>query len=222
VLGCSRSLPHIPFITPMVSPFVASLSSRPSVLFEEPFETLDAAQWHEVEVKGQTDYGLATLEGNACLQAHSHSGASILLHLVRFDPDVYKWLSWRWRVDQFVQGEALRTKGGSDASARVYVYFDTPGLPWQKRSLDYVWSSTLPEGTVLESAYSKTAKIIVVQHGAAAQGQWQLVTRNIEDDYRRCFGGSVPDVVSIGVMVDADNSHGEGLAYFDDIRISRE
>jgi hypothetical protein len=116
----------------------------------------------------------------------------------------------------------LGRKDGSDASARVYVYFETPGLPWQKRSLDYVWSTALPAGTILESAYSKTSKIIVVDTGTDSRGQWRGAVRNIEDDYRRCFGENPPAVVSIGVMVDTDNTRSDALAYFDDIRVSRE
>ena len=210
-------------ITPLVKPLAVTFtSSKPLILFEESFAQLDLTRWREVEVKGRTDYTVERLEGFSCLRAYSHSGASVLLTLSRFDPDTYEWLSWRWRVERFVEGEELTRKEGSDASARVYVYFDTPGLPWQKRSVDYVWSKTLPVGAILESAYSKAAKMIVVESGMASQGQWRSYVRNMEDDYRRCFGEDPPDVVSIGLMVDTDNTHSEALAYFDDIRISRE
>jgi len=197
-------------------------AASPVTIFEEPFAQFDAARWREIEVKGRTEYAVEMLEGVSCLRAYSHSGASIVLARSRFHPRAYPWLSWKWRVDRFVDGENLGRKDGSDASARVYVYFDTPGLPWQKRSLDYVWSTALPAGTILESAYSKASKIIVVESGAASQGQWRWAVRNIEDDYRRCFGHNPPDAVSIGLMVDTDNTRSEALAYFDDIRVSRE
>lgn len=191
------------------------------IAWMEPFDALDPQRWHEVEVRGHTQYQVISLEGRSCLQARSHDGASILLSAVRFDPDAYEWLSWQWRVEELVAGEALDRKDGSDAPARVYVYFDTRGLPWQKRSLDYVWSSTLPVGSVLSSAYSSTSRIIVADSGSTALGQWRRVERNLEADYKRSFGGEPPDVIAIGIMTDTDNTHATALAYFDDFRISR-
>jgi hypothetical protein len=196
---------------------------RPAVFWSESFAQLDADQWRRVEVRGgQTDYAVVELEGRQCLKAESHGQASILLSPVRFDPDTYEWLSWEWRVERLVEGEALDHKDGSDAAARIYVYFDTPGLPWQRRNIDYVWSASLPVGTILTSAYSKNSKIIVVDSGPEHLGTWRTVTRNLEDDYERCFGdGDPPEVVAIGVMTDTDNTGAQALAYFDELRISR-
>jgi hypothetical protein len=47
------------------------------------------------------------------------------------------------------------------------------------------------------------------------------VERNIKEDYVRAFGdGPVPAVLAIGVMTDSDNSAGEALAYYDEIRVT--
>ena len=119
--------------------------------------------------------------------------------------------------------QCAEREDGSDAAARVYVYFETKGLPWQKRSLDYVWSASLPVGTILSSAYSSKSKIIVVESGPAHLGEWQGVERNLEDDYARCFGTQdLPDVIAIGLMSDTDNTGGSALAYFDELQVSRE
>jgi hypothetical protein len=193
------------------------------IFWAESFDALRPEYWREVEVQRKTQYDVVEIEGRRCLRAWSRDGASILLSAVRFDPEAYEWLSWEWRVDQHVAGESLDRKEGSDVAARVYVYFDTAGLPWQKRSLDYVWSSTLPAGTILESAFASTSKIIVVESGAAHLGQWRRVERNLEDDYERCFGKSdLPHVIAIGLMSDTDNTGGEALAYFDELRVTRE
>lgn len=216
ISGCSSRRLSVPLLPPLIAP------PKAAVLWREPFERLDPSQWREVEVHGHTDYAQAIVEGRACLRIQSHGGASVLLHPIRFDPDDYEWLSWSWRVDRPIEGEALDRKEGSDAAARLYVYFDSGGLPWQKRNLDYVWSSTLPVGTTLNSAFSSTSKIIVVDNRAASLGQWRSIERNLEDDYKRCFGEDPPDVVAIGVMTDTDNTGGEALAYLDELRVSRQ
>lgn len=208
------------FSVPPLPSFIGPASS--SVVWVEPFLLLGPDRWREVSVRGRTIYDVVTLDGRDCLRAFSRDGASILLSPVRFEPRDAPWLSWTWRVDRLVEREALETKQGSDAAARVYVYFESPGLPWQKPSLDYVWSAALPDGTVLSSAFSAKSKIIVVEHGAEALGQWRQVQRNIVEDYERTFGKAPPRVIAIGVMSDTDNTGGETLAYFDDLRVSRQ
>lgn len=217
VWGCSLK----PLRVAGLPALLPTVSSKPLVAWSEPFDLLDAQRWRHKAVSGQTQYEVVTLDGRRCLKADSRGTASILLAATPFDPDTFEWMSWSWRVDQLLEGEALERKHGSDASARVYVYFDTPGLPWQKRNIDYVWSATLPVGTLLESAFAASSKIIVVESGTAALGQWRGVERNLEEDYKRCFGGSPPDIVAIGVMTDTDNTRSRALAYFDDFQLSR-
>jgi hypothetical protein len=228
VTGCSRKPLAIPVVSPLMSPIVSPLMSpllgRPSspALFVEPFEQLDRARWREIEVKGRTTFTVEDLEGAKVLKAHSLAGASILLCPFRFNPRTYEWLTWRWRVDQAIEGEDLSRKEGSDAPARVYVYFDTPGLPWQKRNLDYVWSSTLPTGTILPSAFSKASMIIVVESSREHLGAWRTVSRNMQDDYRRCYHEEPPDVLAIGLMTDADSTRTEAVAYYDDVMVTQD
>lgn len=192
-----------------------------TVLLRESFDAPDLARWQEVEVNGRTAYAIQAEGGERYLAVSSRAGASILLRFVRFDPARYERLSWRWRIDQFTGREDLRSKRGSDAAARLYVYFNSKGLPWQKRNLDYVWSEHLPVDTLLTSAFSSSSKIIVAQSGVSSAGQWQQVTRNLEDDYRRAFGQEAPDVVAIGVMTDTDSTGAQAAAAFDEVVISR-
>ena len=212
--ACAIRHAAVPVASPVPPP------TRP-VFWSESFDEVNPEHWREVEVRRHTQYEAVDLHGRRCLRVASLNGASILLRPMRFDAHTYEWLSWDWRVDQPVEKEVLSDKSGSDAAARVYVYFDTQGLPWQKRSLDYVWSDSLPSGTVLNSAFSSDSKIIVVDSGRSALGQWRHVERNLQDDFERSFGKPMPQVLAIGVMGDSDNTEGESLAYVDDLRLSR-
>ena len=197
-------------------------SPKSLVAFAESFDQLDPAVWREVEVKGKTVYQIVEMDGGRVLKSESHGQASILLHSCRFHPAEYPWLSWRWRVDQFVEGENFKIKNGSDAPLRVYVYFDTGSLPWQKRNVDYVWSSVLPVDTLLTSPFSGLSKLLVVESGRSAQGKWRSMTRNVAEDYRRCFGQDPPDIVAIGLMTDTDSTGHDAIAYIDDVRLHRD
>ena len=213
--GCAQRQVGISLLPPLIG------LMKPAIFWSESFEQWDPARWRPIEVHGQTEYAVVDLGGRRCLKAYSHKNASIVVSQVRFDPHAYEQLSWEWRVDQLVDGEVLDRKDGSDAAARVYVYFDTPGLPWQRRNLDYVWSASLPVGTVFDSAYSSDSKIIVVESGPQHVGQWRNVTRNLADDFETSFGSRSPKVVAIGLMTDTDNTGGEALTYFDELRVMR-
>lgn len=216
--GCARRMP--PVVAP-AAPIQPSPAAAP-VLFADSFDRLDPERWKEVEVKGKTRYAVEEMGGGGALKAESRGGhASILLTPLRVAPSADVWLSWRWRVEQPVAAEDLRTKKGADAPARIYVYYDIKGLPWQKRSVDYVWSSKLPAGTVLTSPFSKESQMIVANTDAET-GVWRTVRRNLREDYLRCFGEDPPDVVALGLMTDADNSGGDAAAYYDDLALTRE
>ena len=215
--GCATQHVTVPLMPPLIP------QALPSVIWEEPFDELNPEAWQTVQVRRRTDYSAVGLDGRSCLRADSHDGASILLHPISFNPDNVEWISWDWRVDAFVQGEALERKEGSDASARVYVYFDLGALPWQKRNIDYVWSASLPAGTILSSIFSSESKIIVVESGTDSARTWRTVERNLRDDYVRCFGrGPLPRVLAVGIMTDTDNTKADALAYFDSFRVSRQ
>lgn len=206
------------------APAIVKRSSAAGVqgAWHETFDRFDSKQWREIEVTRRTAYRAVSLEGRPCLEALSHNSASILVHKISIDPSATPWLSWQWRVDRFVAGEDLPRKEGSDASARVYVYFDTPGLPWQKHSIDYVWSAHLPVNTVLDSPFSSSSKIVVAAGGVENVGRWIRQERNLNEDYRLCFHAEPPHIAAIGVMTDTDNAGGYGSAYYDDLTIRAE
>lgn len=221
--GCaSRPAGRLPSAAPAPEPAAPASVPGAQTSWHESFDNPNLKGWREIQIKRRCAYRAMNLEGRLCLEALSHSSASILVHKILVDSAATPWLGWQWRVDRFVDGEALGRKEGSDASARVYVYFDTPGLPWQKRNIDYVWSANLPVGTVLESPYSALSKIVVAASGVEDKGRWRQEERNLYEDYYRCYHAAPPPVVAIGLMTDTDSAGGYGLAYYDDLMISRQ
>lgn len=56
---------------------LASGTSDASVIWQETFETVHSPRWREVSLKGHTHYQTLILDERRCLQAQSHSAASI-------------------------------------------------------------------------------------------------------------------------------------------------
>ena len=202
--------------------------------------------WHFATLprKTPTRFELVTLEGRRVLKVQADASYGLLEHRVQVPLTASTVLSWRWRVDTFVQGADLRTREGDDGAAKLCVFFDLPAdrLPLGARTrlalarsvsgedvpseaLCYVWDGKEPKGTSLVNAFTDRMRMEVVESGpSATPGAWLSEHRNLLADYRRAFGaeagGATPNVAAVVVAADADNTLGHGLAYFSDLRLT--
>jgi hypothetical protein len=119
-------------------------------------------------------------------------------------------------------GANEQRKETQDSAAGIYVIFPGSFLRFPE-AIKYVWSSSLPKGTVIESPYSSRTKIIVLENHTSLRDQWVREEVNAYEDYKRLFGKE-PDrnVEGIGILSDSDNTQTAAVACYDDIAISRE
>lgn len=189
-------------------------------------------------VRVPTHYALVPADGRHVLRAESRGGASALYRPVDVDPGVYRVIAWRWKVDRVLEGSDPRRKEGDDYPARVYVAFaydPRSASAWQRTLygvyksfygeyppagvLNYIWDTRLPQGTVLDNAYTSRARMIVVQSGPDRVGQWVQEERDLYEDYRRAFGGEPPRLAGVAVMTDTDDTGEHAVAYYDAIEL---
>jgi len=213
---------------------IAAFSAAP--LGEPP------APWHFATLprKTPTQYTIVDLDGKRVLKVEAVDSYGNLIHTVRVPTAPRLWLTWRWRVDSLVADADLNVRSGDDGAAKMCVSFDfdAANLPLGERTrlsiarsttgedvptetLCYVWDNKLPRDTTLVNAFTKRQRFIIIQSGTERIGQWIAERRDVIADYRRLFGdesgGKVPDIVSVSISADADNTHGHGLAYYGDI-----
>ena len=172
------------------------------------------------------------------LRAESDGAASGLYRPLDLDPRVYRTLSWRWKVEGVPTRSDPYRKSGDDYAARVYVAFrydPEAASVWERArygvhrliygryppglALGYVWDSRVPAGTVLDSAYTDRAKIIVARGGAALAGRWVGESHDIYADYRRIVGAEPPRVEGVALMTDTDDTGARAVAYYDAITL---
>jgi hypothetical protein len=134
-------------------------------------------------------------------------------------PKEYPFLSWKWRVHKLPEGGSELKKQKNDSGAGIYVIFK--GFFKLNRIIKYVWSSSLPVGTLTSSPYNKNTKIVVLESGSAKTDQWIIEHVNVFDDYKRLFGENPPDIEAFGILTDSDNTKSSALADYDDIIISQ-
>ncbi len=144
-------------------------------------------------------------------------GCTSIGKLFRFSAREYPILTWKWRVNSLPEGAKEDKKDANDSGASVYIIFK--GNFKLNNILKYVWSSTLPEGTVTGSPYNKNAKIIVLRSGGTDTGKWVTEKVNIRQDYKRLFGKEPPPVEGIAILSDADNTRSVAAADYDDLMV---
>jgi hypothetical protein len=194
--------------------------------------------WGANSGKRPTVYRIADAGGVTALEALADGGATGLHRHIRVDPRRQPILEWGWRVDALIPGADKRYAQRDDSAARLVVSFhgDPERLDFDQRAklrlvkaitgdalpfaiLMYVWANEVAVGTVLPSPHFDRIRLIVVEQGEAHLGQWRDYRRNIVEDYRRAFGEEPGDIVSVGVLTDADNTRHVARAYYGDIRL---
>ena len=186
--------------------------------------------------KPLTQYSVVNTDCGAALQAVANASASGLYRTTRVDVQQHPLLAWRWRVDNDVEGADKRSASREDSPARLILTFhgDPANLDVGARAklrliraitgrdlpyatLMYVWSNNEPVETILPNPHTDRIQMIVVSRGAETIGRWQVFERNVLEDFRRAFGEDPGQVLTVGVMSDADNTGDDAHALYGDI-----
>jgi hypothetical protein len=125
---------------------------------------------------------------------------------------LFRNLRWRWRVHDFPEGSDETDDDKNDSAAGVRLIFGTSIL--SGKSLKYIWSATLPKGTVISSSRQH---MIVLRSGTDDLGKWVWEEVNAYQDYRRLFGGDPRPVDLLGLLTDSNNTETVVAADYDDI-----
>ena len=75
------------------------------------------------KIPRHTRYKVAREGSNSYLQAESDASASGVYREVALNPERYRYLSWRWKVQGILSKGDARTREGDDYPARIYVTF---------------------------------------------------------------------------------------------------
>lgn len=129
-------------------------------------------------------------------------------------------LQWRWRAVHFPDGTNEREKNRNDSVLAVYVVFGHL-LPFIN-TIKYIWSDTIPVGTVFTSPTANNTKIIVVRSGRAQINTWVTEKRDVLSDYRQLFGENEKNPITTGIVIltDSDNTGTHAIGDYSNIQVS--
>lgn len=198
--------------------------------------------WHVAGLPLQTKpfsrFSIVELDGKRVLRLDADRSYGNLVHPLAAG-ESGRVLSWRWRVDVPNERANLRLSGGDDTAAEVCVLFDLPlqAVPFIDRqvvrlarahstellptaTVCYVWDAHFPIGTVLDNAFTRRIRMIVVRGANTPLMAWRSEQRDVHADFLRLFGDEaqeVPAIVGIGIGADADSTQSRSLAYVADV-----
>jgi hypothetical protein len=137
---------------------------------------------------------------------------------IRFNIHDRPQLSWKWRVHALPLGGRENVKKKNDSAAGVFVAFK--GIYPFNKVIKYVWSTTLPVGTMTKSPHSGNVMIFVVSSGADSLDTWVTEGRNVLEDYLKAFGSQPPLAEGIAIQTDSDDTGTCACADYDDFFLS--
>jgi hypothetical protein len=180
-------------------------------------------------------YSIQNDGGNGYLHAQSYKSSIQIARKVKWNIRDYPVLTWRWRVSKLPANACENKKGRNDSAASVYVIIqkaEIPLLSWEYQPVNvikYVWSATLPAGTIVRKSKEKLGKsyydgrFIVLETGPSLKDRWVSEKRNVLKDYIRFFGKSPSfNPALIAILTDSNDTASSAAADYDDIIIRQD
>jgi len=189
--------------------------------------------------KRATEYSLVEEDNQVILHAHADKAASGLVHPVHSDIRDTPILHWRWKISHVIADADNRVAGKEDSPVRIVLAFDgdksrlaskdrrasalvksVTGRDLPYAQLVYIWSPSIPVGTVVPQPRSGRTRMVVATSRGARAGQWVTLSRNVVEDLRRAFGEEPGPLIEVGVLTDTDNTGSSVDAWYGDIRFA--
>lgn len=208
---------------------ISALLERPYVVLEDfsgtpPGELpVDWGAWRDKDQKKRMPYRIA-LAGEQPYLAAADSGQSVILgKFAHWNPRTHPIMTWCWRANALPPGGDESNSDTNDSAAGLYVIFSQNWLGVPKQ-LKYVWSTTLPEGTIGRRNMLFRPWFVVVESGYDNQGRWTFEQVDLAAHHELKLGGRPPDrTIGLGILTDANSTDSYAEAGYGELRVwSRE
>ncbi len=202
----------------------AQLAEREYVVLEDFAATWDGSQpmeWGPWKKKDRLKPVLYRVEGRSrrYMAARDSSHSVILGKFVHWNPRQYPIMTWCWRAAALPQGGNEFLDDANDSAAGLYVIFSKNWLGVPKQ-LKYVWSTSLPEGTVGRRDKIFRPWFFVVESGATNLDKWTFEVVDLEKHHREKLGGRpAKRTIGLGLLTDANSTRSYAEAYYADLRV---
>jgi hypothetical protein len=171
------------------------------------------AGWKLSERSGRADLAFVRDSGVAAARFRSVDTSFSLQREVKVDLKRFPKLIWGWKVTKLPVGGDFRKSATDDQAAQLFVAFS------RSRAIVYVWSSTVPAGTMQSTspAPGMTVQVVVVRSGSKDMGEWISEIRDVHQDYKKLFGAEPPLVSAVRLQINSQHTKTTAESFFADV-----
>ena len=165
---------------------------------------------------GSPKYDLTVITDGAdrVLRLRSRGDNSTISKEIRVDVKTHPVLVWHWKMVALPAGGDCRRRALDDEAGQIYVAFPRFPTSMRSRIIGYVWDTTAPAGTIVQSESSRLVTYVVVRSGAADVGRWLTETRNVYEDYMRIYGEAPTETAgAVSVAIDSNDTRTSAESY---------
>ena len=196
-----------------------SLSSEKINIFN--FDDNDLTKFKSHSIKKKTNYSIIKENGESYLKAEAEGQASGLGREIKVDLNKTPFLNITWKVEQGIPGIKENSKKGHDFAARVSVIKEIGSLPWQKKAMNYVFSSNEKTNSHWMGPYRKQ----IIDYVASSlvdskENSWVTVKLNVKEHFKKFLDLDLVEVDGVAIMTDTDNTKQKAVSYYKNIYFS--
>lgn len=161
------------------------------------------------------DMTIAVDEGQRVLHLKSEDDSSTINKEIegQIDLRITPILEWQWKAVELPIAGDSRKKEKLDQVAQVYVSWPRFPRAFRSRIIGYVWDTTAPVGTQVESPKTHMVTYIVVRSGDAELGRWITERRNVREDYQMIFEEEPEELGYISLSIDSNDTESRAEAF---------
>jgi hypothetical protein len=196
-----------------------SLSSEKINIFN--FNDNDLTKFKSHSIKKKTNYSIIKENGESYLKAEAEGQASGLGREIKVDLNKTPFLNITWKVEQGIPGIKENSKKGHDFAARVSVIKEIGSLPWQKKAMNYVFSSNEKTNSHWMGPYRKQ----IIDYVASSlvdskENSWVTVKLNVKEHFKKFLDLDLVEIDGVAIMTDTDNTKQKAVSYYKNIYFS--
>jgi len=220
----------------------SKLFSEPEIIIIEDFNKSGRAffkDWKNMysSDKSWNEYYLLSENGKTFLRGSTEKNPELSIQIGKVVHNAWNIfthpvITWEWRVHRIPAGGNESISDRNDSAAGIYVLFQRKKIPLIGKKnqpvnwIKYVWSSTLPIGTVIPRKKVQSGVIlyegryVVVASGSKDLGKWLTFRRNVLSDYRNLFGSSpAANPIMIAFLTDSNVTKSSSVADYANISV---
>ena len=185
------------------------------------FDDNDLTKFKSHSIKKKTNYSIIVENGESYLKAEAEGQASGLGREIKVDLNKTPFLNITWKVQQGIPGIKENSKKGHDFAARVSVIKEIGSLPWQKKAMNYVYSSNEKTNSHWTGPYRKQ----IIDYVASSlvdskENSWVTVKLNVKEHFKNFLDLDLGEIDGVAIMTDTDNTKQKAVSYYKNIYFS--